>query len=92
MEGMISINKSDEIKSMLESNNIPDEEVIEVIRSAESDGIKFFEEGTNNFLGVKRISEITLYVEYSPVNDLTFDIHKVYWHKSLIDHSPERID
>ena len=83
--GDIMINKSDEITELLESNNIPDGEVLEVIDFAESGGTKFYEEGTNNFLGIKRLSEITLYVEYSPDGENIFKINKVYWHESLVD-------
>lgn len=86
----VTIHKSDKIRELLESNNIPDEEVMEVIQSAESGGTKFYEEGTDNFLGIKRISEITLYVEYTPGGDNVFNVSKVYWHKSIVDHSPKR--
>ncbi|MDY6881959.1 MAG: hypothetical protein V2J25_16290 [Desulfatiglans sp.] len=85
MGDTMTISKSEQIAELLESNNIPDSDVIEVIDFAESGGTKFYEEGTDNFLGIKRLSEITLYVEYSPNGEDNYKINKVYWHGSIID-------
>lgn len=86
----IVVNKSDELRELLESNSIPDEEIMEVIQSAESGGTKFYEEGVGHFLGGKRLSEIKLYVMYTPVGNDVFDIEDVYWHRSIVDLSSER--
>lgn len=80
----MQITKSEEVAKKLESANIRDEEVSEVLKSAEETGEnKFYHPDTGQFLASKKIGEATYWVLYSPAES-GYVIHSAYWHKSIL--------
>lgn len=78
----MEIIKSEEVTKVLESLNIRDDAVAEVIGEAENTGKnKFYHPETGRFLASKRIGEATYWVLYSPQGS-GYVIHTAYWHKS----------
>ena len=80
----MEIIKSEEVAKLLESANIRDEEVSEVLQWAEETGEnKFYHPETGRCLASKRIGEAVYWVLYSPA-DSGYAIHSAYWHKSIL--------
>ena len=77
----MNIQKSDEVKTLLESRNIRDEELIEVIQHGENTGQKFYHPETGRCLAYKRLGEATYYIVYS-VKESQYTVDSAYWHKS----------
>lgn len=73
----ISITKTDHAKDLMDDIKITDDEIIEVIEYAESEGKKLYKKDESRFLGKKKIGERTVYVEYSPKGD-GFEIHSTW--------------
>jgi len=81
----IELQKSDQVKELLESRHILDEEIKMVIDNAETTGKKIYQPGTNKFLAKMRIANATFYVEYSALElEKTYKIHTAYAHKAKI--------
>jgi len=76
---------SGEVRGILESRGIRDEDLKEVIQNAEEQGEKLYREGESRFLAKKKIGEPTFYVEYSIVEGSTYLIHTAYAHKSNLE-------
>lgn len=79
----MEIRKSDAVASLLESQNIHDEELIAVITRGEEEGKKFFHPETGRFLASARLGEATYHVIYS-VQESQAIVHNAYWHKSEV--------
>jgi glutamate synthase (NADPH) small chain len=80
----MEIIKSEEVTKVLESRNVRDEEVSEVIAEAEGTGQnKFYHPETGQLLASKKIGEAGYWVLYSPA-DSGYVIHSAYWHKSTL--------
>lgn len=77
----MNIQKSDEVKTLLESRNIRDEELIEVIQHGENTGQKFYHPETGRYLAYERLGQATYYVLYS-VQESQYTVHSAYWYKS----------
>jgi len=75
--------KSEEVARLLESRNIRDEDLIEVIEHAESKGEKFYDPKSTRYIAKKMLSEATYYVVYS-VEGGKYIINSAYWHKSQL--------
>ena len=79
----MEIQKSEEVAALLESRNIRDEELIEVIARAENGGGKFYHPETGRFLAYARLGEATYHVIYS-VKESQAIVYTAYWHKSEV--------
>jgi len=80
----MKIIKSEEVAKLLESRNIRDDELSEVIGNAEETGQdKFYNPETGQFAASKRIGEATYWVHYSSAES-GYVIHSAYWHKSIL--------
>lgn len=79
----MELQKSEEVAKLLESRNIRDEDLMDVIQHAESTGEKFYHAESNRYLAQKRLSEATYYAVYSTEGG-KFVIHSAYWHKSKL--------
>jgi glutamate synthase (NADPH) small chain len=80
----MQIAKNEEVAKQLESANIRDEEVREVLQAAEETGEnKFYHPETGRCLASKKIGEATYWIQYSP-GESGYVIHSAYWHKSIL--------
>ncbi len=79
----LSLMKSDPVASLLEERHILDEDIIQVIQTAEETGEKLYQPDGDRYLAKLRISEATFYVEYS-INDEKYTVHSGYFHRSEI--------
>ena len=73
---------SDEVRQLLESRHILDDEIRMVIRNAETNGEKLYDPQTNKFLAKLRIGNATFYVEYSVTEEGSYVVHTAYSHRS----------
>lgn len=80
----IRLNIEDSVKALLEERGIREEDVAEAIASAESGGIKFYEEGSSRCLAKKVIGNFTAYAEYEVCSDGTYTVNSAYGHKIKI--------
>ena len=71
-----------DVGELLESRGIRDEDLKEVIQTAEEQGEKLYMEGENRFLAKLRIEGATFYAEYSKGKRNTYVIHTAYAHRS----------
>lgn len=79
----MKIAKSQEVTKLLESRNIRDEEVSEVILEAEQKGgNRFYHQETGRYAAGKKIGEAVYWVTYTPGAESEYIVHSAYWHKS----------
>lgn len=67
---------------------ISDEELVDVIRYAESSGDLLFKSDEKLFLAKKKINDKMIYIEYQKHDD-SYSIRKVYFHKATIKRKKE---
>ena len=79
----MNLQVSDQVKEILESRGIRDEDVEAVIQNAEEKGEKLYRD--DRYLAKLRIGETTFYVEYSTVGQQTYLIHTSYSHSAKIE-------
>jgi hemerythrin-like domain-containing protein len=75
--------KSDEVKDIMKSMKISDQDIEEIIDYAEQFEDLIFEPKENIFLAKKKIGERTIYIEYLKKDNL-YDIRRIYFHKAII--------
>ena len=78
----IQLQLSDEVKEILESRGIHEEEVKMVIYEGETTEKKLYQPESNRFLAKKRIGEATFYVEYSVSEGKKYVVHTAYFHRA----------
>ena len=81
----IELQKSDQVKELLESRHILDEEIKMVIHNAESTGEKLYQPGAGRYLAKMRIVNTTFYVEYSVTGEKTYEVHTAYSHRTELE-------
>lgn len=74
------IEKSEEVKSVLDERHILDDDVRRVIDNAEKTDDKLYQPGTDRLLSQLKVNEVHYYVEYSPCTG-GFRIHTAYSHR-----------
>ena len=79
----IRLQISDQVKELLESRGIRDEDIEKVISTAEEKGEKLYR--GDKYLAKLKIGERTFYVEYSIVEKGTCTIHTAYSHVSTME-------
>jgi len=79
----IRLQISDQVKELLETRGIRDEDIEKVIGTAEEKGEKLYRE--DKYLAKLKIEERTFYVEYSIVEEGTCTIHTAYSHVSTME-------
>lgn len=79
----LNLTKSDAVTSILEERHILDEDIVQVIQTAEETGEKLYQPDGDRYLAKLRISEATFYVEYS-MSDEGCVVHGGYCHRSEI--------
>jgi hypothetical protein len=77
----LQLQKSDEVKALMETRHILDDEAKMVIHEAEASGAKVYQEGSDHLLGKKTVGKVTFYVEYSPAGDKIYTVHSAYSHR-----------
>ena len=75
---------SDEVRELMESRHVVEEDMKKVIENAEATGEKLYQEGSDRFLAKLRLGEATFYVEYS-TGDEASTAHTVYSHRAKIE-------
>lgn len=78
----IELEKSSQIKELLETRKIDDDEIRMVIHNAETKGEKFYQQGTDKFLAKLRIANATVNVEYAPVGENIYSVLTAYIHRA----------
>jgi glutamate synthase (NADPH) small chain len=73
-----------DMRKILETRLILDEDINQVILSAEKTGKYLKNSATGNFLAHHRIGSVTYWVEYSKDDQDTFTIHNAYSHRMMI--------
>ena len=81
----VKLQKSDQVKGLLEERHILDQEVKMVIYEAETTGEKLYQPEANRYLAKKRISHATFYVEYSIAEEQTYEVHTGYSHRAELE-------
>ncbi len=81
----LKLQKSEEVKEILESRHILDDEVKMVIHNAESKGEKLYQVEGERFLAKLKITGVTFYVEYSFAGDGTYIVHTAYSHRAEVE-------
>jgi hypothetical protein len=81
----LKLQKSEEVKEILESRHILDDEVKMVIHNAESKGEKLYQPETERFLGKLKIADVTFYAEYSLAGEKTYVVHTAYSHRAELE-------
>jgi hypothetical protein len=79
----IKLQVGDEVKKRLEERHISEDEVKQVIDSAETKGEKLYQPEANRYLAKNRLGEVTIYVEYS-TDEKGYIIHTAYSHRSKV--------
>jgi hypothetical protein len=72
-----------DVREILESRGIRDEDVAKVISNAEETGEKLYRE--DRFLSKLVIEEATYYVEYSVADGETYTVHTAYFHRAKLE-------
>jgi len=72
-----------EVRAVLESRRLRDEDIRKTISESEQTGKKFVHPETGHFLAGVRQGPVTVWVEYSPSKD-GFEIFKAYQHRVKI--------
>lgn len=75
---------SDEVRELMESRHVVEEDMKKVIQNAEATGEKLYQEESDRFLARRRLGEATCYVEYSTGQD-AYIAHTVYSHRAKIE-------
>lgn len=78
----VELEVSDEVRELLESRHILDDEVKMVIHNAETSGEKLYQPGTNRYLAKLRVGNATFYVEYSATEGGSYIVHTAYSHRA----------
>ena len=81
----LELQKSEQVKELLESRHIVDEEVKMVIYHGETTGEKLYQPETNRYLAKMRIANATFYVEYSVTGKKTYEVHTAYSHRAELE-------
>jgi len=71
-----------DVREVLESRGIREEDVAAVIQKAEETGEKLYRE--DRFLAKLEIGEATYYAEYSTAGEGTYVVHTAYSHRARI--------
>ncbi len=74
---------SDEVKKILDARHVLEDEVKQVIFTAEDTGEKLYHPGTKIFLAKLKIGKATFYAEYSAETD-GYAVRSAYVHKAEI--------
>ncbi len=80
----IRLNLTETVKSQIEDRLILVEDIQKVIAYAEQSGNRMFNPTTNRYLAYFKPASVTYWVEYSPLEDGSFDIYKAYSHRMEI--------
>ena len=78
------LEKTEEVRAILDERHIIDDDLIEVIKNAESTGEKLYKENSKIFLSKLRINEVYFYAEYSPIEG-GYRIHSAYTHRFTLE-------
>ena len=78
------IEKSEEVRQLMDEWHILDNDLIKVIEHAEKTGEKLYQPGTDRFLSKVYIQEVYFYTEYSPVEG-GYRIHSAYSHRFTLE-------
>ncbi len=81
----VTFEKSDEVNAVLEERGILDDDIKMVIHNAETTEEKMYKPDTGECLAKLLIGETLFHVQYSPIDDMNFQIHTAFWFKSKIE-------
>ncbi|NTW43385.1 MAG: NAD(P)-binding protein [Anaerolineaceae bacterium] len=80
----IRLNLTETVKSQIEDRLILVEDIQKVIAFAEQSGNRMFNPDKNRYLAYFKPASVTYWVEYSPLDNGSFEIHKAYSHRMEI--------
>jgi hypothetical protein len=78
------IEKSEEVRKLMDERHILDDDIIKVIEHAEKTGAKLYQKDTDAFLSKLYMGEAYFYAEYSPVEG-GYRIHTAYSHRFTLE-------
>jgi hypothetical protein len=79
---------SDELRSVMERRGVCEEDLRQVISSAESTSNKLMEADTGRLIAHRRIGNITCWVQYVPEGD-AYRVLNTYQHRMVIEEERE---
>ena len=82
------LDKSDDVRDLMEARHILDIDLRRVIDHAEKTGEKLYELETDRFLSKLRLQQAYFYVEYSPIPG-GYRIHTAYSHRFMLARDPQ---
>jgi hypothetical protein len=82
-QGEVVIIKDERVAALLDARHILDQDVKQVISTAEATGEKLYQSGSERYLAKLKTANATFYVEYSPSGD-GYQVHTAYFHRSEI--------
>lgn len=77
---LMNIEKSEEVKTILDERHILDDDLRRVIDNAEKTGDKLYQPEGDRFLSQLRVNEVYYYVEYAR-SERGFRVHTAYSHR-----------
>ena len=77
--------KSDAVNTVLEDRGILDDDIKMVIYNAETTDEKMYKPDTGECLAKLVIGETIFHVQYTPLDEQSFEIHTAFWFKSTIE-------
>jgi hypothetical protein len=84
----VKLEKSAEVAALLDERHITDDDIRNVIATAEKTGRKLYKQDSDHFLSKLRIGQTYFYVEYSPAGESAYKIHKAWAHRFIILREP----
>lgn len=84
MDEIIRLNMNDFVAKRLKADMICEEELLQVIRTAEESGNYLIDRDSSCRFAHRRIGHITYWVRYVPEPDGSFTVHDAYSHRMLI--------
>ena len=81
----INLEKSDEVKAVLEERGILDDDIKMVIHNAETTEEKMYRPDTGECLAKLLIGETLFHVQYLPINERNYKVVTAFWFKSKIE-------
>ena len=81
----VEIQKSDEVRDILEYRHVLDDEIKMVIHSAECSRKKLHQPKSDRYLAKLRIANATFYAEYSVSGKNSYIVHTAYAHRTKLE-------
>ncbi len=87
--GAIKLLISPALKDILEERLILDEDIRQVVQTAQQTGNRLLNKQTHHFLASQKIGSVTYWVEYKPMGE-AYEIYNAYCHRMDIGQEPHK--